>query len=201
MKELLGFIGVLALLWLIWFTSGGPKKYESTAGPFIKPMVVGQKNAEFYGSDADLWFWGPKNTPKGYQAFDPNKLPTSWKQVNTKFFYAYIPPTWTYEEKIIDDKYTGKFIGPTTTLAYEFGDNVNTLAQADDPGYLFKYDTIGTYRVKLLKPSAGRSGTTGAYYSKTFKKYKLSIFGENLTPAEEKTAFTIFYNIRFKLNP
>lgn len=191
---------VLVALWGMWLIGGGPNKYESTAGPFIKPLAP-LDTGEIYGP-TDSWFWGDNNSNgNGQGNFDPTALPANWQPVNTKYFLTYIPATWRYEVRQLDDKYIGKFIGPETTLAFEFGENVNTLAQSDDPGYIFKYDKIGTYKVKLLKPTGERSGTTGAYYSKTFKKYKLAIFGENLKTAEQKTAFTIFYNVRFKLNP
>lgn len=199
MKDLALLGIILAALWGVWLVSGGPNKYESTAGPFIKPLAP-LDTGEIYGP-TDSWFWGNNNANSNTGNFDPKVLPSTWQQINTKYFITYVPKDWKYEESQYTDKYVGKFIGPDMTLTYEFGDNVNTLAQSDDPGYLFKFDTIGTYKVKLLKPSGERSGTTGAYYSKTFKKYKLSIFGENLKTAEQKVAFTIFYNVRFKLNP
>lgn len=41
MRELLGFIGIIILLWFIWFFLGGPRKFEENPqGKFIKPLEM-----------------------------------------------------------------------------------------------------------------------------------------------------------------
>jgi len=48
MKLILGFIGVVAALWLLWFFSGGPRKFEEDPqGKFIKPLQI-DREAETY---------------------------------------------------------------------------------------------------------------------------------------------------------
>ncbi len=39
MRIILGFIGIVILLWFFWLWTGGPQRYESEGGggPFIKP--------------------------------------------------------------------------------------------------------------------------------------------------------------------
>ena len=33
------FLFLLIGLWFVWFFTGGPQRYESTAGPFLKPAA------------------------------------------------------------------------------------------------------------------------------------------------------------------
>jgi len=48
MRLILGFIGVFILLWLLWFFTGGVRKFEEDPqGKFIKPLNVDQP-AETY---------------------------------------------------------------------------------------------------------------------------------------------------------
>jgi len=47
-NHLRGLIFILILLWFVWFFTGGPNKYESKAGPFIKPPAP-INTGEIYG--------------------------------------------------------------------------------------------------------------------------------------------------------
>jgi len=47
-NHLRGLILILILLWFIWFFTGGPQKYESKAGPFLKPPAP-IDTGEIYG--------------------------------------------------------------------------------------------------------------------------------------------------------
>lgn len=41
----LSVLGILAVLWIIWYYSGGPARYEATHGPFLKepaPIDTGE---------------------------------------------------------------------------------------------------------------------------------------------------------------
>jgi hypothetical protein len=41
MKLILGFIGIVAVLWILWFFAGGPRKFEENPqGKFIKPLQI-----------------------------------------------------------------------------------------------------------------------------------------------------------------
>jgi hypothetical protein len=43
MRILLGFIGIIIILWLIWFFSGGPVRFEQyPQGKFIEPLNIDQ---------------------------------------------------------------------------------------------------------------------------------------------------------------
>ncbi len=43
------FIGIIVVLWLAWFFTGGPAKYErEQAGPYIEPLTPGNP-AKTYG--------------------------------------------------------------------------------------------------------------------------------------------------------
>ena len=48
-KNHLGWLVViLIILWFVWFFTGGPQKYESKAGPFLKPPAP-IDTGEIYG--------------------------------------------------------------------------------------------------------------------------------------------------------
>lgn len=48
MKMLLGFFGIIAIMWFLWYISGGVYRFEQeNPGKFIKPLEL-DKEAETY---------------------------------------------------------------------------------------------------------------------------------------------------------
>lgn len=50
LKELKWFILVLVAMWVVWFFTGGPTRFASKAGPFLRPPAP-ISTGEIYGKD------------------------------------------------------------------------------------------------------------------------------------------------------
>ncbi len=48
LKELKWFLLILALLWIVWFFTGGPQRFESINKPFIQP-ITSPNSGQVYG--------------------------------------------------------------------------------------------------------------------------------------------------------
>lgn len=56
MRILGAFIGIIILLWLVWYFMGGPTKYQEGQGPYLKPPAP-LDTGETYG-DPEKGFLG-----------------------------------------------------------------------------------------------------------------------------------------------
>ena len=57
------------------------------------------------------------------------------------------------------------------------------------------YETIGGVESKLIVPTGDSGGYTGVYFDK-LDSVSLNLVGEDLTPAQQQVALTIFRSIR-----
>ena len=57
------------------------------------------------------------------------------------------------------------------------------------------YETIGGVEAKLIVPTGDTDGYTGVYFDK-LDGVSLNLVGEDLTPAQQQVALTIFRSIR-----
>ena len=53
LKDLRWLLLALACLWVVWFFTGGPARFESQAGPFLRPPTL-TAQGEIYGKDVNL---------------------------------------------------------------------------------------------------------------------------------------------------
>jgi hypothetical protein len=187
MDDLKWFIGIMGILFIGWLVSGGPAR-TSSLRPFIKPLPPVDSGAVY----------GPPNL-FGISMPVITIHPAGWQALNTKYFILYAPSGWSVHENSDTDNYTGTISNGNTTLSFEYGDGTNPLEVADGSGYTTTYENISTYNTKIIYPTTGRTGTTGAYYKKFFKKYTLTITGENLSASERTTVLNIFRSVRFKI--
>lgn len=190
MDDLKWFIAVMGLLFVGWLVSGGPTRYSSTK-PFIRPPQP-LDTGEVYGPSNPFSFFQPA------PVIQPT-YPDGWQQVNTQYFTFYTPDGWRVREINSDDTYRGEITNGNTVITFDFGKDTNPLSFEGNPRYTINHEDIGTYDAKIVMPAGGTSGTTGAYYKKLFKKYTLTMTGENLTKKEQTTALTIFRSVRFKI--
>lgn len=70
--ELLFFLGILLLFFVLWVASGGPDREISFAGPYLNPITTTGTSAQPYGNPNA---WNPLNTtisvgPQGVTAYD-----------------------------------------------------------------------------------------------------------------------------------
>ncbi len=188
MDDLKWFLGIMAVLFIAWFVSGGPDRVSSHKGPLIKPPEP-VSTGEIYGPTN--WF--------GVRAPIIVTVPTGWQQANTQYFVFYMPKGWSWYEVENDNPYRGIITNGRTTLSFEYGQDTNPLTLRGDVEYAITEEKVGTYNATFITPKGGTTGTTGAYYEKSFKKYTLTITGENLTSKEKEEVFKLFRSVRFKV--
>ncbi len=197
MSDLRWFIGIMFILFIGWLVSGGPARYSANK-PFIRaPEPL--DNGEVYGPSNLFGLIQSSSSTSGTTGSGSSAYPSSWKQMNTQYFVLYVPSGWSMRELPSDKTYRGEITNGTTVLTFDYGKDVNTLPYEGNPFYTISNENIGTYPTKIVMPAGGTSGTTGAYYKKNFKKYKLVITGENLSKKEQTTALSIFRSVRFKV--
>ncbi len=184
-KELKWFLGALAVIWLVWFFTGGPARYESEQAdkPFIKaptPLDTG----ETYG-------------PTGYVN---ERAPKDWTSLPVqRFFGIAVPFGWRIEneQNVTSISYRATLTNGITHLYMDYGANVVPLIPTGDTRYKATYEKISGENAELIRPANSAGTITGTYFSHTPSGARLSISGINLSAQEIQTAFTLFRTIQF----
>ncbi len=112
-------------------------------------------------------------------------------------FSLRLPPAWKVNELRGIDSYVGEVVGFGVRLIFDYGAYSPQLNYGNDPEapHSVFYDTIGGVEAKLVTPTGELGGITGAYF-KNLGGPKLTLWGEDLTPAQQQVAFAIFRSIR-----
>ncbi|QQR76894.1 hypothetical protein IPJ63_01360 [Candidatus Nomurabacteria bacterium] len=184
MKELKWFGSLLAVLFLAWFISGGPERYDlENDKPFIKPPSP-LNTGEIYG---------PENT-----AVNPN-TPVGWKSVSTKYFSVALPTDWAFNESdsSVWNSYRGEFTNGSSTIFFEYGPYATIPVPTTDDRHTFTYETVASYYATMIKPTGFMGNTTGMFIDRAPALEKFSISGYNLNPSAQNTAFSIFRTLEF----
>ena len=77
------------------------------------------------------------------------------------------------------------------------GDSRRVWTQRSDPEhiYVLRYEAIGGYEAKLVIPLDASGGLTGVHF-RAIDGLRLTLWGENLTPDQQRTALAILRTIR-----
>ncbi len=112
-------------------------------------------------------------------------------------FSLRLPPGWKLNELQGIDSYVGEVVGDGVRLVFDYGAYSPPLNYGNDPEapYSVFYDTIGGVEAKLVTPTGESGGITGVYF-KHLGGPKLTMWGEDLAPAQQQVAFAIFRSIR-----
>ena len=112
-------------------------------------------------------------------------------------FSLRLPPGWKLNELQGIDSYVGEVVGDGVRLVFDYGAYSPPLNYGNDPEapYSVFYDTYGVVEAKLVTPTGESGGITGVYF-KHLGGPKLTMWGEDLTPAQQQVAFAIFRSIR-----
>ena len=133
------------------------------------------------------------------------QLPSGWTLVEARGwdgqtgFSLQLPPRWKLNELQGIDSYVGEVVGGGTRLTFDYGSYSWSLNPGDDVAHLHTvtYETIGGVEAKLIAPTGDSGGYTGVYFAKLGGfGLSLNLVGEDLTPAQQRTALTIFRSIR-----
>ncbi|TAL48750.1 hypothetical protein EPN83_03045 [Patescibacteria group bacterium] len=130
-----------------------------------------------------------------------NGTPINWQFVDANSFTLSLPPSWKFNKLQGIDSYVGEFVGDGVKLGFDYGWYSNSLAEDNDPKHTVTYETIGSYRAKIVVPKVVGNGTTGVYFGDLggeIQKTRLEISGYNLTASQQETALKIFRTLKFK---
>ena len=114
-------------------------------------------------------------------------------------FSLQLPPGWKLNELQGIDSYVGEVVGGGIRLKFDYGRYSWSLNPGDDMAHLHTvtYETVGGVEAKLIVPTGDSGGYTGVYFAKLgVLRLSLNLVGKDLTPAQQRTALTIFRSIR-----
>ena len=112
-------------------------------------------------------------------------------------FSLRVPSGWELRERQGIDSYVGEVVGDGIRLTYDYGIHSWRLNPADDPEHIYAviHQDIGGVAAKLLISMDAPGGFTGVNLPR-LDAPSLTIYGEDLTPAQQHTAVAIFMSIR-----
>ena len=112
-------------------------------------------------------------------------------------FSLRLPDGWELRETKPLDSYVGELVGDDVTLRFDYGRFSPMLNPAGKPEtiYVLSYEDIGGYEAKLVIPLKDSGRLTGVHF-RAMDGLRLTIWGEDLTPEQQRTAFAIFRSIR-----
>lgn len=130
-----------------------------------------------------------------------NETPTNWQFIDANSFTLSLPPGWNFNKLQGFDSYVGEFVGDGAKLSFDYGWYSDSLAEDNDPKHSVTYETIGSYRAKIVVPKVMGNGTTGVYFDDLgdkIQKTKFNISGQSLNESQQETALKIFRTLKFK---
>ena len=112
-------------------------------------------------------------------------------------FSLRLPTGWELRETRPLDSYVGELVGDGVTLRFDYGRFSPSLDPAGDPEntYVLRYEFIGGYEAKLVIPLDRSGGLTGVHF-RAMDGLRLTLWGRDLTPEQQRTACAIFRSIR-----
>ena len=112
-------------------------------------------------------------------------------------FSLHLPPSWELYELQGIDSYVGEVVGQGVRLTFDYGLYSWSLKLHEDVAHLHTvtYESIGGVEAKLIAPTGDTGGYTGVYFDK-LDGVSLNLVGEDLTPAQQQVALTIYRSIR-----
>ena len=112
-------------------------------------------------------------------------------------FSLRLPTGWELRETQPLDSYVGELVGDGVKLRFDYGRFSPSLDPANDPEhiYVLRYEAIGGYETKLVIPLDASGGLTGVHF-RAIDGLRLTLWGEDLTPDQQRTALAILRTIR-----
>lgn len=123
-----------------------------------------------------------------------------WQEIDAGRFTISLPLDWEFNKLQGIDSYVAEFVGDGATLTFDYGWYSSFLADEGDPNYIITYETIDSYRAKIVLPKVTGSGITGVYFEDLGgdPKDTFQLSGNNLTAEQQETALRIFRTINFR---
>jgi hypothetical protein len=136
----------------------------------------------------------------------PVNGPSTWFSVKNHAFSVLLPPGWAYEPLQGIDSSVGRYYGNGAALTFDYGIYSDPLMYEDDAVYEVHEETIGGVTAKVVRAKGSR-GFTGVHFADVGTSpfpgdsigsdTRLTITGQDLTPAEQAVALQIFRSVRF----
>jgi hypothetical protein len=136
--------------------------------------------------------------PTDQESLTTITAPANWQKVDAGPFSILAPSGWEFHQLQGVDSYVGEFVGDGVVLTFDFGRYSNTLKKEKKPAYIVIYKSIGGRRAKIVSPRTPGHGITGVYFRNVGDAAALTLFGHDLTSAQQELVLKIFETLRFE---
>lgn len=123
--------------------------------------------------------------------------PADWRKVDAGPFSILAPPGWEFHQLPGVDSFVGEFLGRDIVLKFDYGEDSNPLKKEKKPAYTVIHKPIGGRRARIVSPIKAGHGITGVYIRDVGNSAGLTLWGQNLTSAQQDLALKIFETLRF----
>jgi hypothetical protein len=128
---------------------------------------------------------------------DPQSVPADWLKLDAGPFSILAPSGWEFHQLDGADSYVGEFVRNSIVLRFDYGRYSNPLKEERKPIYVVIHKTIDGHAAKIASPRVPGHGITGIYFRNAGNASALTLFGKDLTPAQQELALKIFDTLRF----
>lgn len=123
--------------------------------------------------------------------------PADWRRVDAGPFSILAPPGWAFHQLQGIDSFVGEFVGDGVVLKFDYGLYSDPLDRGRKPVYVVIHKFIGRRRARIVSPRKAGHGITGVYIRDVGNSAGLTLWGQNLTSAQQDLALKIFETLRF----
>jgi hypothetical protein len=128
---------------------------------------------------------------------NPQSVRADWLNLDAGPFSILAPSGWEFHQLDGADSFVGEFVGDSIVLKFDYGGYSNPLKEEKKPIYVVFHKLIGGHKAKIVSPKVSGHGITGMYFRNAGNASALTVFGKDLTPAQQELALKIFETLRF----
>jgi hypothetical protein len=121
----------------------------------------------------------------------------TWHRVSAGPFSILAPSGWEFHQLQGIDSFVGEFVGDKVVLSFDFGEYSNPLKEEKKPAYVVVSRSIGGHSARIVSPKTPGRGITGIYFHDVGDSNALTLWGNNLTSAQQELVLKMFETLRF----
>jgi hypothetical protein len=195
-----GFLAATLNSWSSIIAAEPPPRINPSEKMRLTISVCGAVLIGFVGllSSADGDGASPKSTLQiTNNALQSGAEESGWHRLDAGPFSILAPSGWGFRQSQGVDSYVGEFAGDGVVLHFDFGRYSNPLEEEKKPTYVVVHKSIGGRPAKIASPRTPGYGITGVYFRNVGDSHALTLFGHDLTPAQQDLVLKIFDTLRF----
>lgn len=166
-----------------------PKQESGSGVPFGLKLTINLTTLQIVESVSAI--------QPGQGSRNAGNTPGSWHKLDAGPFSILAPSGWEFHQLTGVDSYVGEFVGEGIVLTFDFGRYSNPLKEEKKPVYDVIHKFIGGRGAKIVSPRIPGHGTTGVYFRNVGDSNALTLFGHDLTSAQQELALKMFVTLRF----